>query len=256
MVNGEGPFRFVVDTGATHSAVSKALAQKLKLANEKVGAPSVLLSGVTGSAQVAVVRIESLTVGTLSLGPLDVPVIEAAFANADGVLGADAMIDSRLTIDFKENRIVIERSSFQAPPRYFYTVPVRFGFGRLLLADAKIGSVRVKAIIDTGAERTLGNLALRNALRIGSNSARGLFSTDVEGVTAELQHGDVAEAPMLSMGNIKVGQIDITFGDLHVFKVWGFQRRPALLIGMDVLGVLDTLIIDYRRKELQVMPPT
>jgi hypothetical protein len=25
-----------------------------------------------------------------------------------------------------------------------------------------------------------------------------------------------------------------------------------MLIGMDVLGLLDTLIIDYRRKELQV----
>ena len=87
-------------------------------------------------------------------------------------------------------------------------------------------------------------------------TARGLYSTDVEGVTADLQPGDVAEAPMLSMGNVKVGQIDITFGDLHVFKVWGFQRSPALLIGMDVLGVLDTLIIDYRRKELQVMPAT
>jgi len=256
MVNGAGPFRFVVDTGATHSAVSKPLVQKLNLTSGKAGATSVLLSGVTGSAQVAIVRIESLVVGKLSLGPLDVPVIDAVLADADGVLGADAMVDTRVTIDFKKDRIIIERSSFQAPPRYFYSIPVRFGFGRLLLADAKIGNVRVKAIIDTGAERTLGNLSLRNALGIGKNSTRALFSTDVEGVTADLQPGDVAETPMLSMGSIKVGQIDITFGDLHVFKVWGFQRSPALLVGMDVLGVLDTLIIDYRRKELQVMPAT
>ncbi|HEU4652450.1 MAG TPA: aspartyl protease family protein [Steroidobacteraceae bacterium] len=254
MINGSGPFRFVVDTGATHSAVSKPLAEKLNLANQKAGAPSVLLSGVTGSAQVAIVRVESLEVGKLSLGPLDMPVIEAVLADADGVLGADAMEDSRLTIDFKNDRILIEKSSFQAAPRYFYTVPVRFGFGRLLLADATIGKVRVKAIIDTGAQRTLGNISLRNALRIGRDSARGLFSTDVEGVTADLQPGDVAAAPTLSMGAIKIGQTDITFGDLHVFKVWGFQRRPAVLIGMDVLGVLDMLIIDYRRKELQVLP--
>jgi predicted aspartyl protease len=253
-INGAGPFRFVVDTGATHSAVSKALAQKLKLANEKAGAPSVLLSGVTGSAHVAIVRIESLNVGHLSLGPLDVPVIDAVLADADGVLGADAMVDSRLTIEFKKDRIMIERSSFQPPPRYFYSVPVRFGFGRLLLAEGKIGNVRVKAIIDTGAERTLGNISLLNALHLGIGSGHELISTDVEGVTADLQPGDVAAAPMLSMGSVKVGQIDITFGDLHVFKVWGFQHSPALLIGMDVLGVLDTLIIDYRRKELQVRP--
>jgi hypothetical protein len=28
-----------------------------------------------------------------------------------------------------------------------------------------------------------------------------------------------------------------------------------MLIGMDVLGLLDTLVIDYRRKELQVKLP-
>jgi predicted aspartyl protease len=253
-LNGAGPFRFVVDTGATHSAVSAELSKKLNLVNQKAGATSVLLSGVTGSAQVAIVRVESLEVGKLSLGPLDMPVIEAVLADADGVLGADALVDSRLTIEFKHDRILIEKSSVQAAPRYFYTVPVRFGFGRLLLADAKIGKVHVKAIIDTGAERTLGNLALRDALRIGRDRGQALLTTDVEGVTADLQPGDVAEAPTLSMGSIKIGQTDVTFGDLHVFKVWGFQTRPALLIGMDVLGVLDTLIIDYRRKELQMLP--
>ena len=28
--------------------------------------------------------------------------------------------------------------------------------------------------------------------------------------------------------------------------------EPAMLIGMDALGLLDTLIIDYRRHELQI----
>ena len=30
-------------------------------------------------------------------------------------------------------------------------------------------------------------------------------------------------------------------------------NEPALLIGMDVLGVLDTFILDYRRRELQLL---
>jgi hypothetical protein len=29
-------------------------------------------------------------------------------------------------------------------------------------------------------------------------------------------------------------------------------REPAILIGMDALGLLDTLVIDYRRHELQM----
>jgi hypothetical protein len=39
-----------------------------------------------------------------------------------------------------------------------------------------------------------------------------------------------------------------------VFRLWELENRPAMLIGMDVLGTLGTLVIDYRRKELQIRP--
>jgi hypothetical protein len=44
----------------------------------------------------------------------------------------------------------------------------------------------------------------------------------------------------------------MTFGDMHIFEHWKMTNKPAVLIGMDVLGLLDTLIIDYKRGELQV----
>jgi len=39
---------------------------------------------------------------------------------------------------------------------------------------------------------------------------------------------------------------------LHIFDHWQLRSEPAVLIGMDILGVLNTLIIDYRRNELHV----
>jgi hypothetical protein len=44
----------------------------------------------------------------------------------------------------------------------------------------------------------------------------------------------------------------VTFADLYIFRQWNLTREPAILIGMDALGVLDTLIIDYRRHELHM----
>jgi hypothetical protein len=44
----------------------------------------------------------------------------------------------------------------------------------------------------------------------------------------------------------------VTFSDLYIFKQWRLTSEPAILIGMDTLGLLDTLIIDYRRHELQL----
>lgn len=253
-VNGQGPFRFVVDTGATHSVLSLDLAHRLLLEPDKTANTSVTLSGVTGSTRAAVVTVQSLQVGDLLLKQRRVPVLDSVFAGTDGVLGADGLQDMRLTVDFRNDSITIEKSSLRPAPRYFFAVPFDIKLDSLLVANARVGNVRVKAIIDTGAERTLGNPALRNALRIGLDPHRRPSATDVEGVTEELQSGDVIMAPTIALGGVKINQTDVTFGDLHVFKVWGYQQRPALLVGMDVLGVLDVLVIDYRRKELQLRP--
>jgi hypothetical protein len=37
-----------------------------------------------------------------------------------------------------------------------------------------------------------------------------------------------------------------------VFKLWGLDQEPAMLIGMDMLGVLERLVIDYRRNEVSM----
>jgi hypothetical protein len=52
-----------------------------------------------------------------------------------------------------------------------------------------------------------------------------------------------------------VRRAEIRFADLHIFEHWHLTSQPALLIGMDVLGRLDTLILDYRREEMQVKTP-
>ena len=44
----------------------------------------------------------------------------------------------------------------------------------------------------------------------------------------------------------------MTFADVYIFKQWKLTSEPAIMIGMDALGTLDTLIIDYRRHELQM----
>ena len=61
--------------------------------------------------------------------------------------------------------------------------------------------------------------------------------------------------PALTLGSLLVKSPAMTFADFEIFKHWKMTAEPAMLIGMDVLGLLDTLVIDYRRKELQVKLP-
>ena len=253
-VNGQGPFRLVLATGASHSALTPHLAQTLGLQADP--AETVMLRGATGSVAVPMVPVESLEVGDLLMNPRQLAVIPDALGGADGVLGMDELANKRIHIDFRHDRITIMRSKNQRADGGFETIPVKFLHGRLLVADAYMGGVPVKAIIDTGGQATLGNQALRYALaeRRRRQMQEGKLD-QIVGSTLDVQVGTRLGTPAIALGSIMVRNTAMTFADFEIFKHWKMTDEPAMLIGMDVLGLLDTLIIDYRRKELQVKLP-
>src|ERR1700692_2703747 len=75
MVNGQGPFRFIVDTGANHSTISPRLARELGL--NPAEEASIILDGITGTAQVSFVTIDRMQAGDLTIGSTDLPVVWA-----------------------------------------------------------------------------------------------------------------------------------------------------------------------------------
>lgn len=248
-INDKGPFRLVLDTGATHSGVIAEVAAALELPPNT--AANVMLRGVTGSAIVPTIRVNSLSVGDLLLNGKRLPIITDALGGAQGILGTEGLFDKRIFIDFRNDLIIIARSHNERAAPGFLTIPIKFARGNLLTVNAMMGSVPVKAIIDTGGQVTIANLATRNALF--KRPPRTPPSHDqVFGATADMQEGEGYAAPPIVMGDMQIRSSHITFGDLHIFEHWKLTDEPAVLIGMDALGLLDTLIIDYKRGELQV----
>ncbi len=162
-INGRGPFRFIVDTGASDSTVSPQLAQTLGLQPTQ---DAILLDGITGSSRVPSVHIDMLQAGDLTFKSLRLPVVWApVMAGADGILGIAGLKAERIIVDFKRNRVSIARARDVVPPAGFVRIPAHRLENGLIMINADVGWVRARAIIDTGAERSLGNLALRDALR-------------------------------------------------------------------------------------------
>jgi predicted aspartyl protease len=251
ILNGRGPFGFVLDTGATHAAISLRAAEALGLQTHPEH--SVILNGVTGSESVATVEVARLQAGELVLERQRVPVLGSVLANADGILGVQNLADKRVLVDFVHDRVAITRSRGEQASRGYFTVPARARLGGLLVVDAFVGRMPIKAIIDTGAEGTLGTEVLASALGIRANPQRP--PSEVYGATSSVQQGHTALVPRISMEGLVIKNIDVTFGNFYVFRLWNLERLPAVVIGMDVLGQPDTLIIDYRRKELQIRFP-
>jgi hypothetical protein len=249
VINGQGPFRLVLDTGASHSALTARVAEALGISLDT--GHTVMLRGATGSARVPMVPVESLEVGDLLMQPRQLPIVPDALGGAEGILGTDGLANKRIHIDFKRDRITIKRSRSEPADEGFIAIPVKFIRGRIMVVEAYMGGIPTLAVIDTGGQATLGNVALREALA-ERRKRMELEADEVIGATLDIQVGDRTATPSLIMGGLRVSSNAMTFADFAIFEHWKMLDAPAMLIGMDVLGLLDTLIIDYRRKELQV----
>ena len=249
-INGRGPFRLVVDTGANQSVLTSSLVQALGL--QIVPENSVRLTGVTGSLVVPTITLDSLETGDLHQKGLRVAVLGNVSGGAEGILGMQGFGGKRITVDFVNDRIQISSSRGQRAGFRFASIPVQVRFDRLLLAHGRVGGVKVQAVIDTGAERTLGNSALRRELIRRKRLPEAPVMAGVIGVTEAEQRGDAIWTRKIQLGDVTLTDVNVIYGDMHVFKVWNLDDEPAILIGMDVLGLLHTLVVDYRLKEVQI----
>jgi predicted aspartyl protease len=249
MINGQGPFRFIVDTGASYSTVSPQLVQTLGLQPDEDF--QFVVNGITGSARVPSVPIDHLQAGDLSFRSIRLPVIWApVMAGADGILGAAGLKEERIMVEFTRNRVTISRAPLGLAPRGFRRVHATLMSNGLLTVEVRVGGIRARAVVDTGAERSLGNQALRDALRHWQSARKAPEFTDVYGTTTDIARGELGLAPIIHLGPLKMIDVDLIYGDFHIFEVWKMRDQPALVLGMDVLGSVSSLGIDFRNQEL------
>ena len=105
-IDGQGPFRFIVDTGSSHSAIGDALAQRLGLA---AVAKAEILSAA-GQSMYPVVRVGRIAAGGSAQDGLLVSVLPSAELkrvgrSVDGVLGQDFLSALDYTIDYRHSRL-------------------------------------------------------------------------------------------------------------------------------------------------------
>lgn len=252
-INGQGPYAFVVDTGASRSVVAPRVVAALGLQPD----PSrrLELRGVTGAERVPSVYVESLKAGEIVLNRQLLPVVTpSVFADADGILGVEGLARMCLRADFVAREISILKNGCPRTGGSWTRAKASFRFGSLLTVKGRTRGTKLQAVIDTGAERSLGNLALLRALKLEERAEDPTTLTSVFGATSHRALGFLLATPTIHLGDLEIGDLKVTYGDFDVFRLWGLESVPAIVIGMDVLGTVDSLMIDYRRAELRVLP--
>ncbi len=251
-INGSGPYPFVIDTGANRSVISTELAQMLHLP----AGPPARIHGIVGAQQTPTVNAQSFVAGNVDLPLAGVPTLSHADLGCDGFLGIDAFHDKRVIFDFRQGTVSILRGGqseiADGPSGVTLTsdvdVKARRRFGQLMIVDADASGRRFSCFVDSGAERSVGNMALRRALQARNHdSGFAPINVTLFGATGQDVLGEVAEVPRLRIGMIKFTEFPLAFADLHTFTLWGMQDRPALMMGMDLLSLFGLVIVDFRQ---------
>ena len=248
-VAGHGPYRFLVDTGADRTAISSELASRLGLQD---AGPATLYS-VTGQSRVGTARVPLLDYTARKVTNLDAALLDRRFMGADGILGLDSLRSQRIQFDFKNETLTIVPSKARVREEDgTIVVTGRIRNGRLVLTDAWAENSRVTLVVDTGAEVSLGNEALRRTLM----RAGALEKSDVVeliSVTGEKLVGQFWVIDELEVGGVILKGLPVVFADTHAFQPLGLADRPALLLGMNALRGFEKVSIDFARRKLRVV---
>jgi predicted aspartyl protease len=249
---GQGPYAFLVDSGAERTFISQELVDKLALQRGK----NVRVHSMTNAQTLSTARIPQLQFSRKRVSDIHAPLLPAAYIGAAGILGVDSLRRQRVEFDFKNRTMMVTpaRAVEQQWARDAIVVTAKSIYGRLVLTDATIDGQKVLAIIDTGSDLSVGNRELQRRLT-RKGRLRPTVPLEVSSVTGRRFMVDYTQAREMAVNNLTISNMPIGFADTHIFRQLRLQDRPVVMLGMDTLSLFAKISVDFARKEVRFQLP-
>jgi predicted aspartyl protease len=252
-IDGRGPYQFIVDTGSERTVISSELARDLGLARGRAA----LVHSMTEVSQIATVVIPQMEVGARRTTDIHAPALPRLNLGAAGMLGSDSLQNQQVEFDFVRRQMTVShaRRRLERWPEGTIVITARNRLGRLVLVDASVDGQRVHAIIDTGAEYTIANDALRAQLR-RRGRLDDVRTVELISVTGGRFTAESTVARRLRIGGIDIERLPIAFAAVHIFRQLDLEDRPAILLGMDALRLFDRVAVDFANRRVRFLAPS
>ncbi len=250
---------FALDTAANASVIASDLVGQLGL----TPAGRTTMHTIVGAEPVDLVSAAALSSGALSRQGARLAVGDrGGLIGLDGLLGLDLLAGQRVDLRLRGRRgssigrsrldddsfLQAERPrvSFSPPP-----APAGAPARGLIVLDMMVRGRRAKGVVDTGAAVSLINPALAEAAQA---RPLALIQSDTGRAVRSPTGASIGAAPMsvnaVRMGGMVMDRLGVLMGDFHIFRHLDLAEEPAMLIGVDVLGVFSRVVIDLDRGEL------
>lgn len=248
-INGSEPYPFIVDTGAERTVIANDLARTLALAS----GPKLTLATITGQTKVDSYVIDRLATTAVNVEGLEAPGLERYNLGAYGLLGIDSLEQHRVLLDFKRGTMDVlpspkTKKKTKIEDGMIVVTAVRKA-GRMILSSATIDGMKVDVILDTGAQGSMGNLALRKRLN-ASRRTMPYVDVKIRSVTGEMLHGQFTQIKDIEIGKISIQALPIIFSDNYAFEALDLKNKPAIMLGMDAMKMFDRVMIDFANRKV------
>ena len=240
MLNGKGPFAFLVDTGSTATVISERVARLLGV--EPIG--KLTMVGGTGTSVSPYSVVETLETGAVARRDLRVAILpDRLIVRGDGILGADVFAGKRLIFNLRDKIVRVEPS--QRTGASAGRGNMRLRQGMLAEIDGRVGRVSTKLILDTGADFCIGNPALGRTLLAVYPRLDRVPRVRITGITGHKVIGELASLPRVDVRTFTVEDSSAVIANAQIFKLWELEDEPAMIVGVDLLSRLESFSIDY-----------
>ncbi len=153
-VDGAGPYRFLVDTGSSETTIDLNLAKRLA---KRAGLSGHASGAGEQSVRYARYHLDSLRIGSVRLGPMDVPAIDYAplartvgMRPFDGVLGAELFEKRVVTIDSRNRLLTFSNVASFRPRSNAIRLRIVPDADGVPIAGGSVNGVAGRFMIDTG----------------------------------------------------------------------------------------------------------
>ena len=119
-----------------------------------------------------------------------------------------------------------------------------------LIVGAMVDGVAVKALIDTGANQTILNGKLRDALGLAEGQP-GVTTGKLALTDAKMLKTHIGP---IVLDRTRWESLEVQAGDLPLFKALGLSEAPAMVLGNDALKQVR-LFVDYAGDRIYLTRP-
>lgn len=244
-IGEDGPFPFILDTGASHTAIAAPIAEQLGFQSRWEHVDDV--QALTTRFEAERFALHSLNFGDQS--PIDllsviIPVEEGQPIPVAGLLGVDAIRAVRYHVDFAAGQL-------ELAPSPASRADGRIDPAGLLVGDAAMlrASRPVRVMLDSGSARTIANVPLDRLVGSRHMVMRAMTVGGIDG--REVEEASLLSIRQFRMGGLCFPSLRVLNADLDIFEHLGWENEPAIVLGMDLLQYAE-ITVDRETGSFQI----